>query len=379
MNKKIAILITCLWGFACVMAQTPEREWRIGYIEPARHCIDPRCKKVQQDFGNELKKICMYRDKASSGLFTRGDWKAVVNPADKKLCQEVLYADIPAKVFYLDNRKRDIHCPPNDGRGESNLCSPARPMNCKNPTLEAKSSDYDVCSSEFFTPFNGNPSYRVLQPSLVSQAIRESKLIAVIDQYVVSEANRAMVEEIATYHSAFESAKTLDSIKVFESKYANNDPEGFIAKLAEPKRALQLEEYRQRFTSMRDIGEIESFISDYANDDPDIRLPAARRRLVDEQRKATVEAKRVADEKVANEKTKSLSEQEREIIWCKRQSVSAREAIDHENQIGRVSGYVNKMILRQAGEIIVSCNESMPKNFGEYTRLGGKKSIAELK
>jgi hypothetical protein len=394
MNKKIAMLLGYLWGFASVMAQTPESEWKIGYVsrlgEPARPCIGPNCKKAQQDFVSKLTKVCMYRDKASSGLVTRGNWMAVVNSPDKKLCQDVLFADIPAKVLYLEAPlmkstgaflagQQYIHCTPDDGRGESNLCSPARPMYCKNPALEAKSSGYDACSSEFFTPYAENPRYRVLQPNSIGQAVRESKLIAAIDQHVVSEAKRAADEEVTAYHSAFENAKTLDSIKTFELKYANNDPEGLIAKLADLKRGLQLEQYRQRFASMRDIGEIESFISDYANDDPDAKLPAARRRLVEEQRKAATEAKRVADDNATNEKAKNLSELERQIIWCKRESVSARQTIEHENKIGRVSGYVNKMVLRQAGEIIVSCDETMPRNFAQYKRLGGMRSMTELK
>lgn len=394
MKKYILTLFAGLLSFASVMAQSPESEWKLGYTarlgEPVYPCIGINCKKAQEEFVSKLVKVCMYRDKATAGFFTRGDWKSIVDPTDKGQCQEVLFADIPAKVLYLEAPLRKstgmflagqqyIHCTPDDGRSESYLCSPAGSMSCKNPSIEAKSSGYDACSSEFFMPYDANPRYRILQPSLISQAVREANLIAALGQFVESKAKRAADEEIDIYRSTFDNAKTLDGIKAFEMRYASNDPDEFIAKLAPLKRALQIEAYRQRFASMRDITDIESFIADYSSDDPDGRLPSARRRLAEEQRIVAAEAKKEKDQKIADEKSRTLNELERQILWCKRQSINAQQAIDRENQIGRVSGYVNKIVLRQAGEVIVSCNESIPKNFGEYKQLGGKKSIAELK
>ena len=394
MNRKIAELLSGLLAFMSVFAQASESEWKIGYVsklgEFVQSCIGPTCENEQQEFVRRLTKVCMYRDKATSGFFTRGDWKAAINPAEQELCQEVLFADIFAKVLYLEAPlmrssgtflagQQYIHCTPDNGRGESSLCSPARPMYCKNSGVEAKPSGYDACSSEFFAPYDANPRFRFLQASKISQVIRESNLLATIDQYVAYKAKQAAEAEVAMYHSAFDNAKTLESIRTFESRYAGNDPEGLIAKLAAIKRTLQIEEYRQRFALMRSVGEIESFISDYKGDDPDTKLPEARRRLAEEQQKVIAEKKRIADENSENEKMKRLSDLEREIIWCHRKSIDAQEAIDRENRIGHVSGYVDKTILRRAGEIIVSCDESIPKKFLEYKRLGGPKQMAEMK
>lgn len=390
----IATLLSGLSAFTPAMAQSAESEWKLGYTtklsDVPRGCIDPNCKSSQQEFVSHLVKVCMYRDKATSGLFSRGDWKVALNSEEKELCQEVLFADISAKLLYLEAPlmkstgmflagQQYIHCTPTDGRGDSSLCSPARPMYCKNPTIETRSSGYDPCSSEFFTPYEANSRYRVLQPSVVGEAVRESKLIAAIDLYVAEEAKRSAEEAMAAYRFAFENAKTLGAIEAFEAKYVGNDPEGFIAKLAAPKRAMQIDEYRQRFASMKEVREIDAFITDYANNDPDGKLPEARRLLASENRRVAAEAKKVADERSASEKAKSIADLERQIIWCKRQSSSAQQAIDRENKIGRISGYVNKLVLRQAGEIIASCDESIPQNFAEYKRIGGMKSLAALK
>ena len=59
-------------------------------------------------------------------------------------------------------------------------------------------------------------------------------------------------------------------------------------------------------------------------------------------------------------------------IRCKRDGKRAREAID------RVLGYVNKLALREAGEMIVFCNRQMPISYEEYLRLGGRKRYSEL-
>ena len=74
-----------------------------------------------------------------------------------------------------------------------------------------------------------------------------------------------------------------------------------------------------------------------------------------------------------------LVEYERQIIWCKRRTEAAREVIAREEEIGRISGFVNKKIMREAGESIVSCASNNPKLFAEYKQLGGRRTYQELK
>lgn len=397
MLVSLAVTLTLGNAYAQNSSQqpAPETQWRLTVVsklgERPLPCQSAACKQAQQDLVQRLVKVCMYRDPATAGLFTRGDWKTAINPTDKRLCREVLFADLSDKVLYLEAAVRQstgafmagqqyIHCSPEDERGEqSNLCSPARPSYCRNPELEAKWSGYNACASEFFVPYEGNPRFKSLQLSTVATTVRESNVLALLGQYEIDQAQQKAAEALQAYRTAFDNATTLTDIQAFETRYASNDPDGLIPKLAERKRSLQVQEYRQRFDVMQTENEIEEFIADYANDDPDNKLPQARRLLAEAKNRAALEAKKAAGRKAEEERVQQLDNLERQIIWCKRQTAAARSAIERENQIGRVSGYVNKLALRRAGEIIVNCEESIPRHYAEYRKLGGKRTLADLK
>lgn len=185
--------------------------------------------------------------------------------------------------------------------------------------------------------------------------------------------------ERCVYLKSYENATTLNKIRFFEKTYADNDPDGLIEKLAATKRQLKIDRYHQGFASMSAISDLEAFIADYANYDPDGIVPEARRRLASERQRVAEEEKKAAEERLASDRAKAIADLERQIIWCQHQSISAHQDIDRENRIGLVSGYVDKLVLRRAGERIVSCNESIPNNFAEYKRLGGTKRLADLK
>lgn len=395
LNTFAVLAIALILNNAHAQPPGPEAQWRVAVVnsigERPWPCSTDTCKKIHQTFADKLVKVCMSRDASSAGLFTRGNWKVVINPADKSLCQEVLFANQADKIFYLEAPvmqstgmfmagQQYIHCSPEAERGEeSNLCSAARASYCKNPALEAKSSGYNACASEFFTPYMANPRYKSLQLSIVGDAVRDSNMLALLEQYAADVAQRKAEEELIVYRTAYENAATLADMQAFETRYANNDPEGLIAQLAERKRTLQVQKYRQRFDAMRSERDIESFMADYAYDDPDGKLPQARRLLADARNRAALDAKRAAEQKAEEERVKKLEDLERNIIWCKRNTLAARTIIERENKIGNVSGYVNKIALRNAGEVIVRCEESIPKDYAEYRKLGGQRALANLR
>jgi hypothetical protein len=73
-----------------------------------------------------------------------------------------------------------------------------------------------------------------------------------------------------------------------------------------------------------------------------------------------------------------MQELERQIVLCKRSSEAARQAIARENEVGRISGYVNKRKLHEAGDWILSCQEQIKRQYGQYRQAGGKKALAEI-
>lgn len=309
-------------------------------------------------------KVCLSRDPSTAGLFSRGDWRAAINPDDKSLCNEVLFADLVDQIFYLEA--------PVKGSAGYSLAG-GQYIDC------ASETGHSACSSDFFRLIDGNRRLKALDMSVLSRAIQESKMLGLLGQYGAEQARQLAEEALLVYRTAYQNAVTLANIQAFETRYASNDPDGLIPKLAERKRSLQVQEYRQRFDVMRTENEIEEFIADYANDDPDGKLPQARRLLAEVKNRAAVEAKKAADRKAEEERIQQLDNLERQIIWCKRQTAAAHSAIERENQIGRVSGYINKLALRRAGEIIVNCEESIPRHYAEYRKLGGKRTLAELK
>ncbi len=69
---------------------------------------------------------------------------------------------------------------------------------------------------------------------------------------------------------------------------------------------------------------------------------------------------------------------ERTILRCFGEIKQAHEVIRREKEIGDVTGYINTARMHQAGEIIVTCQERIPKLYKEYQSLGGTKTLQEL-
>lgn len=373
--RHVLSLLACLGAFGSASAQSAQSNqgWRIDYTaQPGTSgrtiCVGAGCRQAQAAQNAKLLKACLYRDKSSAGLFSRGEWRAVVQPADEALCQEVLYADMDGKVLSLRaplmqstgqflQGELYIHCTSSGGTGGG-----------------------DPCSSEFFAPYPANPRYRVLRRAAVSEAVQQSNLLAALEQHQANQLKEQEQRALAEYRREFEAAKgSLAAIKAFEGRYAGNDPENLIPQLSGVKRELRLAEYRARFDSMQGVAAIEAFIADYQGDDPDGKIGFAKVRLEEAQRTAQAHAQAQETEKAAQQKAKSLAEKERQIAYCHRETELAEKAIAREQQVGRVSGYVNKMTLREAGEMIVFCQEQIPKAYAEYKRLGGTKSLRELR
>lgn len=351
--------------------QGPETLWRVLVVDklgvPTLPCSTAKCEKALQDMKFRQVTVCLSRDPSTAGLFSRGDWRAAINPDDRSLCKEVLLADLVHQIVYLEAPVK----------GSAGYLARGQYIDC------ASDGGHSACSSEFFRLIDGNRRLKALDMSALSSAIEDSKMLTLLGQYGAELARQQAEEALLVYRTAYDNAVTLTDIQAFETRYASNDPDGLIPKLAERKRSLQMQQYRQRFEVMRTEDEIEAFISDYANEDPDGKLPQARRLLAETKNRAALEAKNraalEANRKAEEKRLQQLENLERQIIWCKRQTAAAHSAIDRENQIGRVSGYVNKLTLRRAGEIIISCEESVPRHYAEYRKSGGKRALAELK
>lgn len=151
-----------------------------------------------------------------------------------------------------------------------------------------------------------------------------------------------------------------------------------LPKLAPLKRELKAQEYRRRYGVLKTLGDLQLFLQEYAHYDPDGRLPEVRRRLAYEERKARAADSKVADQGVTAIKAKQLQELEVQIANCKRTATGAQRAIERENEIGRISGFVDKRRLHDAGNWIMSCQEQIQRQYGQYRQAGGKKALAEI-
>lgn len=131
---------------------------------------------------------------------------------------------------------------------------------------------------------------------------------------------RKIVRDREVYLNAYVSSTTLEKLYDFEKRYANNDPDSLIPKLAPIKANLKREEL-----------------------------------------------------------SKEIDLLAQKIRWCHQQTVNARLAIERERRVASVSGYENKMVLRQAGEIIISCQDSIPRDYAEYRKIGGTTALGNLR
>lgn len=96
---------------------------------------------------------------------------------------------------------------------------------------------------------------------------------------------------------------------------------------------------------------------------------------------AKVAAERAAREQAwqdAQPKLTPLQASEKSIRELKARIASAQRMIDDENEVGRVSGFVNKQKLYSYGQMIVFTRRGLASEYARYRRLGGRKALAAI-
>lgn len=308
-----------------------------------------------------LVKVCFYHNKATTGFFSRGDWKASIDPNSSEACVEGLNADLEKRTLYLY----------------------FAPFNWQRYGYQAGKADAYCrrneygCSSDFFVGAV-SPDYRAISPERIDDIVKESGLIAILEDQIAKKQRAKEAAKRAAYLQAYEHATTLEAIQQFEATYAGNDSDELIVKLADKKASLELQKYRARFASAKTSNDFSSFIVAYEGKDIENLIPEARRRQTAAEKQEVAEKNAAQQQAEVARKQSELQKFERQIAWCKSQSSMAQKAINRENEIGAVSGYVNKDRLHQAGEIIVSCKGSITKNYAEYRQQGGSKPLAAI-
>ena len=340
---------------------------RLGANE--RVCFGRSCRNEEDQYAAKLLRVCLNRDAKTAGFFSAGEWVVAVGPDGPATCRERFYADTGRKILFLQaNFLSDPRL--NVGRPVTIRCEPNG----------ASGDDYDVCASEFFRPNSSNERFKVLDQSAVLRVVRDAKVIASIQQYMLEDFKRRAELQRTQYLADFQQAKeSLVALRAFEQNYRANDPDKLIDQLVEVKNELLLQEYRDRFSRIRTPEDMKAFITEYRENDPENKVQLVRGLLEAQVQRQQDEARAAAKLKAAEELPLKLVEYERQIIWCKRRTEAAREVIAREEEIGRISGFVNKKIMREAGESIVSCASNNPKLFAEYKQLGGRRTYQELK
>lgn len=344
MRKNLSVAVAALVCAAAFGQEAKSPEWRVS---------------LSSNVSSKLIQVCLYRDKATAGFLSRGHWKAALGFNPPEPCAERMTADTSQRILFL--------AIPGFGQRGAYLAGRADAY-CDQSTEQ---TGYSPCTSDFFTHVESQ-NYRVVSPYAIKSAVKESGLIALLEADIEREREALAKIERTAYLQAYERAGTLEGIRKFEAAYAGNDPDGLIHQLSGRKAELEHKEYRERFSSAKSREELSAFVADYEGNDPETLVPDARRKLLIAEKQATAE-KEVA------QKQSEIDKVERQIAWCKNQSAQAQKAIDRENQIGLVSGYVNTVTLHQAGEIIVLCQESIPRHYAEYRRLGGVKPLAAIR
>jgi hypothetical protein len=311
-------------------------------------------------------RVCLYRDKSTAGLFSRGNWKAVLNPSGTEQCSDLMAADLKARRLYLTIPDFNV-----TGGYLAGTADAYCPRNSQYRT-------YSPCTSAFFVVDRESENYRVLSSSAIKAAIDESGLIPMLEAAVAEELAAKASADRAAYQRAYEEAATLDDIRSFRSKYADNDPDGLIPRLAERENRLEHERQRERFASANTAAEFGAFISEYERSDYEGLIPEARKKLAVAEKRERIEWEKAQRDKENAQQRSRLSGLEAQISACKEQMAMAQAAISREKQIGAVSGYVDTVRLHQAGEMIVICEASIPKLYAEYRKIGGQKALSEL-
>ena len=290
-------------------------------------------------------RVCLYRNQATK------KWVATSEAPYGTRC-EVLTADFDCRTYALTYPDIDL--------SNRTYCS----------TLST-APKYSLCYSAFAMRSGVSGSYASIDVAKLSAALREAQIDTVLDDRA-AEIAAARAEEfernyavqrrafLDRYRAEFETANTVEAIKAFISKYAVHDTDSLIPQLQ--PRLAELE--RQDYLAATSADGLRRFVGIYRSNDPAELIGTAQSRL------AALEAKEST--------AKALAAAEQKIVSCKRMTKVANQAIAREQQIGAVSGYVDKAKLHAAGDYIVSCQSILPAAYVEYKRLGGAKTLAAI-
>lgn len=174
-------------------------------------------------------------------------WNATIfAPGEKPSC-------FIGTVFAADLMKREIYYAL-DGEGQG---------------MSRSSSDRQLTRDVLINSLKGEGVERL-------ESIRAAQIAA----NDAAKEKAAAEEARATYFGAFQAATTLERIKGFETRYAQNDPDGLIEKLGPRRGELQYKQYRDEFSQAKSSSELSRFISTYEQSDQDKLVPEAKKRLV---------------------------------------------------------------------------------------------------
>jgi hypothetical protein len=129
-------------------------------------------------------------------------------------------------------------------------------------------------------------------------------------QMAVQEKQKAQVaaeKARAEYLASFEAAKTLRAIQAFESRYADDDPDGLIPKLQSLRERLRYDEYRAAYAGAKLSSELAKFLTDYAAYDPDHLLVEARKRMPLMQKQEQLEQQRAERQRQEEKRQEELA------------------------------------------------------------------------
>ena len=224
---------------------------------------------------------------------------------------------------------------------------------------------YTPCSSRLFD--NGHANYRVLRSDAAARLFNGTDAQARLEE-LRGEKDRAAIAGIRIrYKKEFAEATTLEKIAAFEQEWGLFDLDKLVPKLQPLKQQLLHERYLAGFRNARTQADLSRFIDAYAKDDPDTLVPRARQKLaaldaVDQARERALRDKRAAVLRIEAQASRRREALAR-ISNCKRMTAMAYAALERERSIAAVSGVENLAVKRQAGEIIVTCQQVIGRGY----------------
>jgi hypothetical protein len=353
------IAIAGLISSFAVFAQTPQDvdthpEWQIHTGKPS---------------GKNLVQVCLYRDKSTAGFFSAGEWRTQLGTAITQ-CSERLIADLDERGLYFDfDKNAPRYSPGAHLQGKAGAYCGVR----------YDATIYSPCTSDFFTvPGPAMESYRDLSTEFKQIVHYEARSIVALENLIVQRTQERAVQEHAAYVKDFDTVKTLDDVTAFEKRYGSNDPDHLIYRFAPLKKTLLHERYQEQFASSHTSADWKSFIFNYENNDLDHLIQDAKVRLAASVKVEQAEQQQRERQLAQEQKQKKFNELVSLISYCNHQIDAAFRAIKREQDISQVSGYENKIIMRQAGEIIVGCRSANARDYETYRKMGGTKHLNKL-